>query len=428
MTLTVKHAFVSLVADDPSVPGEVRPSNWNDDHVITGTFDPTGSTLASGAVWVGSAGNVAAAVLFSGDVTLSNTGVTALATAQPAVHTWALAQTFTVAPVFTDASGTRTALGLGTLATQSGTFSGTSSGTNTGDQTTVSGNAGTATALQTARTINGTSFNGTADITVAAAAGTLTGTTLAAGVVTSSLTTIGTLAGGSVPASLVTGLTSSSVGLGSVTNDAQTKAAIVPNTAPAAGALLVGNAGGTAYASVAASGDITVASTGAATIAAAAVTLAKQANLAANSIQGNNTGSSATPIALTVAQTNSLLQGDGLTSGQAGSRNIIQNSKSAAYTTVAADAGGCIYHPAADTSARTWTIDSNANVAYPIGTTITFDNDVGAGVLTIAITSDTLVLVGTAGSTGSRTIASGGQATAMKVTSTRWRISGIGIS
>lgn len=38
------------------------------------------------------------------------------------------------------------------------------SGTNTGDQTSVSGNAGTATALQTARNIQGVSFNGTADI------------------------------------------------------------------------------------------------------------------------------------------------------------------------------------------------------------------------------------------------------------------------
>lgn len=40
------------------------------------------------------------------------------------------------------------------------------SGTNTGDQTSVTGNAGTATALQNARTINGTSFDGTANITV----------------------------------------------------------------------------------------------------------------------------------------------------------------------------------------------------------------------------------------------------------------------
>jgi len=47
-------------------------------------------------------------------------------------------------------------------------FSGSSSGTNTGDQTNISGNAGTATALQNARTITvgatGRSFNGTADI------------------------------------------------------------------------------------------------------------------------------------------------------------------------------------------------------------------------------------------------------------------------
>jgi hypothetical protein len=43
------------------------------------------------------------------------------------------------------ASDQRTTLGLGTLATQSGTFSGTSSGTNTGDQTNITGNAATVT-------------------------------------------------------------------------------------------------------------------------------------------------------------------------------------------------------------------------------------------------------------------------------------------
>ncbi|MBI3150093.1 MAG: hypothetical protein HYZ17_16435 [Betaproteobacteria bacterium] len=41
----------------------------------------------------------------------------------------------------------------------------TLSGSNTGDQTSVSGNAGTATALETARTIGGESFDGTANIT-----------------------------------------------------------------------------------------------------------------------------------------------------------------------------------------------------------------------------------------------------------------------
>ena len=68
------------------------------------------------------------------------------------------------------------------------------SGTNTGDQTTITGNAGSATILQTARNINGVSFNGSADITVTAAAGTLTGATLASGVTASSLTSLGTIA------------------------------------------------------------------------------------------------------------------------------------------------------------------------------------------------------------------------------------------
>lgn len=56
-------------------------------------------------------------------------------------------------------------------------------------------------------------------------------------------------------------------------------------------------------------GDVTGSGTGsfAATIGAGAVTLAKMANLAANSILGNNTGSAATPIALTPAQTKTLL-------------------------------------------------------------------------------------------------------------------------
>ena len=51
----------------------------------------------------------------------------------------------------------------GTIAASN--FSGSSSGTNTGDQTTITGNAGSATVLQTARTINGTSFDGSANIT-----------------------------------------------------------------------------------------------------------------------------------------------------------------------------------------------------------------------------------------------------------------------
>jgi hypothetical protein len=53
--------------------------------------------------------------------------------------------------------------------------------------------AGTADVLTTARTINGTSFDGSGNITVTAAAGTLTGATLNSGVTASSLTSVGTL-------------------------------------------------------------------------------------------------------------------------------------------------------------------------------------------------------------------------------------------
>ncbi len=60
---------------------------------------------------------------------------------------------------------------------------------------TFSGLAAQASVLAPGRAINGVQFNGSQDITVTAAAGTLTGATLAAGIVNSSLTSVGTLAG-----------------------------------------------------------------------------------------------------------------------------------------------------------------------------------------------------------------------------------------
>jgi len=79
--------------------------------------------------------------------------------------------------------------------------------------------------------------------------------------------------------------------------------------------------------------------------------------------------------------------------------NIPITSKSVAYTTVLGDANTAIYHPSSDNNARTFTIDSNANVAYPVGTCLTFINDINT--VTITLTTDTLVLAGS-GSTGSR--------------------------
>jgi hypothetical protein len=114
-------------------------------------------------------------------------------------------------------------------------------------------------------------------------------------------------------------------------------------------------------------------------------------------------------------------------SGSVGFRNIPQNSQSSAYTTVMADSGKHVLHPSSDTTARTFTIDSNANVAYPLGTAITFINQNGAGVVTISIASDTMRLAGT-GATGNRTLAANGIATAVKVGTTEWLISGTGLT
>lgn len=106
---------------------------------------------------------------------------------------------------------------------------------------------------------------------------------------------------------------------------------------------------------------------------------------------------------------------------------IPQNSQSSAYTLVLADSGKQIFHPVADTTARTWTIPANSSVAFPVGTAVTFINQNGAGVITIAITSDTMWLAG-AGTTGNRTLAANGIATAIKITSTGWIISGTGLT
>lgn len=107
--------------------------------------------------------------------------------------------------------------------------------------------------------------------------------------------------------------------------------------------------------------------------------------------------------------------------------NIPQNSQSAAYTLVLADAGKHIFHPSADTTARVFTIPANGSVAYPVGTAITFVNQNAAGVLTIAITTDTMRLAGP-GTTGSRTLAANGIATCLKLTATQWIISGTNLT
>jgi hypothetical protein len=109
-----------------------------------------------------------------------------------------------------------------------------------------------------------------------------------------------------------------------------------------------------------------------------------------------------------------------------GFRNAPVNSRSADYTLVLADSGKTIFHPASDNNARTFTIPANSSVAYPVGTVVSFIN-LAAADLTIAITTDTMYLGGD-GATGSRTLAEFGIASALKVSSTDWVISGNGLT
>ncbi len=165
------------------------------------------SVLTSGNIFVGNVSNVATSVSVSGDITINNTGVTAIGankvlTANILNSNVTLAKIANIAdatilgnntggaaaPVALTSSQTRTVLGLATG--DAVVFGSVSATTFTGALT---GNASTATIFQTPRNINGVSFNGSANITVTAAAGTLTGATLAAGVTASSLTSVGTL-------------------------------------------------------------------------------------------------------------------------------------------------------------------------------------------------------------------------------------------
>ncbi len=154
-------------------------------------------------------------------------------------------------------------------------------------------------------------------------------------------------------------------------------------------------------------------------------------------IPGNATISGTMAVAsgkvLTVSNTLTFTGTDGTTqnfpevSADIGFRGIPQNSKSADYTIAATDNGKHVYHPGADTTARTWTINSNANLALPIGFTVTFVNDTLGGIITIAITADTLVWM-PSGSTGSRFLAANGIATIIKIASTRWALTGVGLT
>jgi hypothetical protein len=167
-----------------------------------------------------------------------------------------------------DASAQRTTLGLGTLATQSGTFSGTSSGTNTGDQT----------------------ITLTSDVT-----GSGTGsfaTTIAAGVVsTSKLGGDITTAGKALLDDADAAAQRTTLGLGTLATQSGTFSGTSSGT-------------NTGDQTISLTGDVTGSGTGsfAATIANDAVTNAKLANMTASTIKARITASTGDPEDATLTQ------------------------------------------------------------------------------------------------------------------------------
>jgi hypothetical protein len=202
--------------------------------------------------------------------------------------------------------------------------------------------------------------------TGSAAAGTLTGTALASGVVSSSLTSVGTL------------------GTLAVTG------AVTAETFNTDQITVVGNR---------------------------ISTTVTNANL---EIECNGTGG---VVINTVAEATTAS-----TARSAGYLGIPASTVSTTATLTIADAGEHIY---VTTTGQTITIPAASSVAYPIGTTITFIAGPSATTVTIAIATDTLRLAGGT-STGSRTLAANGMATAVKVSGTSssgvWYINGTGLT
>jgi hypothetical protein len=111
------------------------------------------------------------------------------------------------------------------------------------------------------------------------------------------------------------------------------------------------------------------------------------------------------------------------TASSLGYLGLPQSATSTTATLTIGDAGKHIYVKIAG---QTITIPDNSVVPYPIGTAITFIAGGLATTVTIA-NNDTMYLVG-AGTSGTRTLAAYGTATAIKVASSTWFINGSGLT
>jgi hypothetical protein len=368
-----------------------------------------------------------------------------------------------------DAATARTNLGLGSMATQASSSVSISGGTITGitDLAVADGGTGSSTAAGARTNLGATTAGGNlftltnpsaitfirinADNTVSAlsaadfrtaigagtgggsvtqvaTSGTVNGITLTGGPITTTgtVTLGGTLSGVSLTTQVTgtlpvgnggTGITSGTSGGVPYFSASNT---IASSGALAANALVIGGGAGVAPSTTTTgSGILTFLGTPSSANLAAAVT----DETGSGSLVFATSPSLTTPVLGTpTSGTLSNCTVDG--TDAVGFRNIPQNVQTGSYTLVAADSGKHIYRGSG--SAATWTIPANSSVSYAIGTALTFIN-LSATSVSIAITSDTMYL-SSAGTTGTRTLAQYGSATAVKIASTTWIISGSGLT
>ena len=171
---------------------------------VNSSVSPSSISLTQNHILVGNASNLAADVAMSGDATIVASGALTVAKIQGTTVSGTTGSgnvVFSASPTLTGTLVAAAANFSGAISASN--FSGSSSGTNTGDQTitqtgdvTGSGTGSFATTLATVYYNVGSLVTAASGNAVIAPAGTLSGTTLNATVVSSSLTSVGTITTG----------------------------------------------------------------------------------------------------------------------------------------------------------------------------------------------------------------------------------------
>lgn len=115
----------------------------------------------------------------------------------------------------------------------------------------------------------------------------------------------------------------------------------------------------------------------------------------------------------------------GTSSASLGYLGIPVNVQAGTYTTVLSDQGGRITNPSTATGTSTFTLGGIAGVGYPGDTAISFVN-LGTAAL-VLVAADTMTLANST-STGARSLARNGIATAVVVGTGAWLASGAGLT